>query len=763
MHSAGSLGATDTLPAKDGSYYDSRKSAFEDTSTAMSTAVLANGTGGQPISAQQQAASPYSPASGGQQQQQRETTSPHPNFTGWWRCVKQENFDEYLKALGLPWVVRKAARKFGRGSTDVIWQKGRQMRATTVNAKGAWTRMYTEGKDIYQKNAAGEPVQIRTWWEGKVHKCRAVGSSFGQLESWRYMEGSLMVVRSRVTAPDSTEGDMYWYFEALPVPHRNRCNSSGGASSGSGPGGGAPSKATLKQVWRDQSLVEKATRADNLHLQVLLHDLSRWETPADRFIQLNVAYSGDERSAAAATAGGGATCRSTVRSPRSSKPVSPASSVRSMRSRAGVQQQLQYQQQQQRVAPCSIIAALPLPGVLPPNGGSAAAAAAVAAAAAAQGLPSPPMSSATDLAALDSFAAPSDSLPSLPPSASATTPLPGGALPCGMQQAGGSSTAAAAAAAEGAGMRHRRVLSDPSSVLSGDAPTTSYGGDDLASDVGPADDTAAVAVSPARASSDGRPPRPPTREDSGLQSAFDPVSSYGSTAGQLLPCSSSRTGLAAVGSDAGALAAGRPTSCSTAPTSLAALPGGGSSYTAALTGASSAAALSEEPGEAGGVTGSGVEAPPSQPLTPVAAGGTGGGVESPPAVESPRSIKSADALSGRSVPLSGRSVIRATPRCTPAVSMDENDLEKLLAWKIHEFKDIRGIASVVPVADMHTTEPELLQMSPEQAEQTHVKLQELEAQAKLQRQVMAHSFACLCCMLSCHEFQVPDYLKSWEM
>lgn len=63
---------------------------------------------------------------------------------------------------------------------------------------------------------------------------------------------------------------MYWYFEALPVPQRTRYTSSGGASSSAAAGLGAepPSKATLKQVWRDQSLVEKATRKDNLHLQV---------------------------------------------------------------------------------------------------------------------------------------------------------------------------------------------------------------------------------------------------------------------------------------------------------------------------------------------------------------------------------------------------------------------------------------------------------------------------------------------------------------
>lgn len=213
------------------------------------------------------------------------------------------------QVLGLPWAIRKLANRFASGSTDVIWQRGKQMRVTTVNSKGAWTRLYTEGKEIYQKNAAGEPVRIKTWWEGKVHKCRATGSSFGVLESWRYMEDHLMVVRSKVISPDqrylglvgfsggcvlqglchtihhtNRTGEMYWFFEELPNTNRppNRVETH---------------DALLKRVWADQSLVERATRKDNLHLQVLLHDLSRWETPADNYFHMvaTAAISADER------------------------------------------------------------------------------------------------------------------------------------------------------------------------------------------------------------------------------------------------------------------------------------------------------------------------------------------------------------------------------------------------------------------------------------------------------------------------------------
>lgn len=103
--------------------------------------------------------------------------------------------------------------------------------------------------------------------------------------------------------------------------------------------------------------------------------------------------------------------------------------------------------------------------------------------------------------------------------------------------------------------------------------------------------------------------------------------------------------------------------------------------------------------------------------------------------------------------------IRATPRGSP--SLNQNDLEKILAWKIHEFKDVRGIASVLPVKGQG--EPELLEMSPEQAEQTHIKLQELEELARLRRQQRSRSLSCYCCMISVHDHLVPDYLRSWEM
>lgn len=43
------------------------------------------------------------------------------DFTGYWALVKHEGMDEFLKAAGFPWVVRKAAERFG-GYTVEAWQ-----------------------------------------------------------------------------------------------------------------------------------------------------------------------------------------------------------------------------------------------------------------------------------------------------------------------------------------------------------------------------------------------------------------------------------------------------------------------------------------------------------------------------------------------------------------------------------------------------------------------------------------------------------------
>ena len=88
-----------------------------------------------------------------------------------------------------------------------------------------------------------------------------------------------------------------------------------------------------------------------------------------------------------------------------------------------------------------------------------------------------------------------------------------------------------------------------------------------------------------------------------------------------------------------------------------------------------------------------------------------------------------------------------------------------MVFKLHEFLDSRGIASVVPVANPNdTTEPQLLGMSPEQAEETAAKLRELETDMLLGRQENLKGCS-LCCglVLSRENDSLPDHLRVWEM
>jgi hypothetical protein len=90
--------------------------------------------------------------------------------------------------------------------------------------------------------------------------------------------------------------------------------------------------------------------------------------------------------------------------------------------------------------------------------------------------------------------------------------------------------------------------------------------------------------------------------------------------------------------------------------------------------------------------------------------------------------------------------------------------EALMVFKLHEFLDSRGIASVVPVTHPNdTNEPQLLGMSPEQAEETAAKLRELETDMLLRRQEHVSGWTCCGLVLSRENDTLPDHLRVWEM
>lgn len=102
-----------------------------------------------------------------------------PDFTGYWALVKHEGMDEFLKAAGFPWVVRKAADKFGGSAIDLISHSGSAMRVTSLNAKGSWARVYDVDREVVQPNAEGTPCKTTSWWEGML-RCREGGGLGGR-------------------------------------------------------------------------------------------------------------------------------------------------------------------------------------------------------------------------------------------------------------------------------------------------------------------------------------------------------------------------------------------------------------------------------------------------------------------------------------------------------------------------------------------------------------------------------------------------------
>lgn len=143
-----------------------------------------------------------------------------PDFTGYWALAKHEGMDEFLKAAGFPWVVRKAASKFGGSAVDLIAHSGPVMRVTSLNAKGSWSRMYDTEREVTQRNAEGTMCRTTSWWEGECTRGPAQGwmgwaGCWGKkLDCWLLLLDQLaLTLHSRVfSAPtnNNTAGGCCW-------------------------------------------------------------------------------------------------------------------------------------------------------------------------------------------------------------------------------------------------------------------------------------------------------------------------------------------------------------------------------------------------------------------------------------------------------------------------------------------------------------------------------------------------------------------------
>ena len=150
----------------------------------------------------------------------------------------------------------------------------------------------------------------------------------------------------------------------------------------------------------------------------------------------------------------------------------------------------------------------------------------------------------------------------------------------------------------------------------------------------------------------------------------------------------------------------------------------------------------------------------------IGGGGGGGGTSGTAAAAAAAAAATVhcQAVHYRSPSTESVSLNQATPAGSPPMRQPPTGADALMVFKLHEFLDGRGIASVVPVANPNdTSEPQLLGMSPEQAEETAAKLRELETDMLLGRQENARGWACCGLMLSRENDSLPDHLRVWEM
>jgi len=104
---------------------------------------------------------------------------------------------------------------------------------------------------------------------------------------------------------------------------------------------------------------------------------------------------------------------------------------------------------------------------------------------------------------------------------------------------------------------------------------------------------------------------------------------------------------------------------------------------------------------------------------------------------------------------------------TTRQKMAPDSLEAQLILKLQDYSENRSISSVLPLENpLASDEPELLQMSPEEAEGTQLKLQELEREAAkvaLERQKLAAGREFLCCTFVFHSYVIPSYVRVWDL
>lgn len=61
-------------------------------------------------------------------------------------------------------------------------------------------------------------MRISSWWENGFHKSRMEGGRHGTVESWRYIDAGLMMVRTTLQNEQGPRCSVLWYMEEMAVP-----------------------------------------------------------------------------------------------------------------------------------------------------------------------------------------------------------------------------------------------------------------------------------------------------------------------------------------------------------------------------------------------------------------------------------------------------------------------------------------------------------------------------------------------------------------
>jgi len=164
--------------------------------------------------------------------------APSVDLTGNWKLIVTDDFkkeyDDYLKQLGQPFIVRSVALTLIGVTTEQTEQKeeGRTLFIRGTNARGIWDRtLVTSGADkvndqftplhVPVDTADDERVEAEAWWEddGTVHRSWMRGLSKyggGDFESKRYLdEGGKVLVCESVFHPkekDRKDVGITWRF-----------------------------------------------------------------------------------------------------------------------------------------------------------------------------------------------------------------------------------------------------------------------------------------------------------------------------------------------------------------------------------------------------------------------------------------------------------------------------------------------------------------------------------------------------------------------